>query len=62
MQKRRKGLLVCLAVMLIGIFANCISVMGQTETKIIVGTNAEYAPFEYRDSAGKLTGFDIDLM
>lgn len=66
MRKRRKGLLVCLAVLLIGIFANCISVMGQTEsndlTKIIVGTNAEYAPFEYRDSAGELTGFDIDLM
>ena len=29
---------------------------------IVVGTNAEYAPFEYLDSNGNLTGFDIDLM
>lgn len=29
---------------------------------IIVGTNAEYAPFEYRDSNGELTGFDYDLL
>ena len=35
-----------------------------TEQKdtIVVGTNAEYAPFEYLDSNGNLTGFDIDLM
>ena len=26
--------------------------------KITVGTNAEYAPFEYLDSDGNLTGFD----
>ena len=25
--------------------------------KITVGTNAEYAPFEYLDSDGNLTGF-----
>jgi len=30
--------------------------------EIVVGTNAEYAPFEYRDSDGALTGFDYDLM
>lgn len=30
--------------------------------KIVVGTNAEYAPFEYRDSNGELTGFDVELM
>ena len=29
---------------------------------IKVGVNAEYAPFEYYDEEGKLTGFDIDLM
>ncbi len=30
--------------------------------EVVVGTNAEYAPFEYRDSDGNLTGFDYDLM
>lgn len=29
---------------------------------VAIGTNAEYAPFEYLDSNGDLTGFDIDLM
>lgn len=29
---------------------------------IVVGTNAEYAPFEYLDSDGNLTGFDYELM
>ena len=33
----------------------------QTE-EIVVGTNAEYSPFEYRDSDGELTGFDYDLL
>lgn len=30
--------------------------------KITVGTNAEYAPFEYLDSNGNLTGFDYELL
>lgn len=30
--------------------------------KITVGTNAEYAPFEYLDSDGNLTGFDYKLL
>lgn len=30
--------------------------------KVVVGTNAEYAPFDYLDSDGNLTGFDIDLL
>ncbi|MDH7485660.1 MAG: ABC transporter substrate-binding protein [Anaerolineae bacterium] len=29
--------------------------------KIIVGTNAEYPPFEYVDETGKIVGFDPDL-
>ncbi len=32
------------------------------QQKVVVGTNAEYAPFEYLDSDGKLTGFDYDLL
>ncbi len=34
----------------------------EVEGVIKVGVNAEYAPFEYYDEEGKLTGFDIDLM
>lgn len=30
--------------------------------KIVVGTNAEYPPFESVDDAGNIVGFDIDLM
>lgn len=30
--------------------------------KVVVGTNAEYPPFEYVDESGNLAGFDIDLM
>ena len=29
--------------------------------KIVVGTNAEYPPFEYVDETGKIVGFDPDL-
>ncbi|MGB8453583.1 MAG: transporter substrate-binding domain-containing protein [Anaerocolumna sp.] len=40
-----------------------VSAKGSEATeKIVVGTNAEYSPFEYRDSNGELIGFDIELM
>ena len=29
---------------------------------VVVGTNAEYPPFEFVDEAGNITGFDPDLM
>ncbi len=29
---------------------------------VVVGSNAEYPPFEFVDDAGNITGFDIDLM
>lgn len=34
----------------------------EQKQEIVVGTNAEYSPFEYRDSDGELTGFDYDLL
>ncbi len=35
----------------------------QTETKtIIVGTNPTFAPFEFQDDDGNISGFDIDLI
>ena len=30
--------------------------------KMVVGTSADYPPFEYVDEAGKVVGFDIDLI
>lgn len=42
-------------------FCNSTQVSAQQQ-KICVGTNAEYAPFEYLDSDGKLTGFDYELL
>ena len=34
----------------------------KTDGKIVVGTSADYAPYEYIDEAGNKTGFDIELM
>ncbi len=36
-------------------------IQAQPQT-VVVGTNAEYAPFEYLDSDGNLTGFDYELL
>lgn len=45
-----------------GLLSTGITVYAEPQQTITVGTNAEYAPFEYLDSNGALTGFDIDLM
>jgi ABC-type amino acid transport substrate-binding protein len=44
--------------------ANMDSVLNKIKTdgKIVVGTSADYAPYEYLDEAGNKTGFDIELM
>lgn len=34
---------------------------GIDDKKIVVGTNAEYEPFEFLDENGELAGFDIEL-
>lgn len=34
----------------------------QTSKKIVVGTSADYPPYEFVDEAGNKTGFDIELM
>ena len=50
---------VLIAICLVGV---CINVQAEDRKTITVGTNAEYAPFEYLDENGQLTGFDIDLI
>lgn len=34
----------------------------QAANKVVVGTSADYPPYEYIDETGKLVGFDIELM
>jgi polar amino acid transport system substrate-binding protein len=34
----------------------------QTANKVVVGTSADYPPYEYIDETGKMVGFDIELM
>lgn len=34
----------------------------ETENKIIVGTSADFPPFEFKDANGNIIGFDIDLI
>lgn len=38
------------------------NVLAQEKRTLTVGTNAEYAPFDYLDENGNITGFDIDLI
>lgn len=40
----------------------CVNVQAEEKKTLTVGTNAEYAPFDYLDENGELTGFDIDLI
>lgn len=38
------------------------NVRAHEKRTLMVGTNAEYAPFDYLDENGNITGFDIDLI
>lgn len=38
------------------------NVRAHEKRTLTVGTNAEYAPFDYLDENGNITGFDIDLI
>ncbi len=35
---------------------------GKKSDVVVVGTNAEYPPFEYVDEDGNITGFDVDII
>ncbi len=68
MNEKSLVLLVVLT-MLGGILAGCASQGKQSvldkitkDGKVMVGTSADYPPYEYVDDAGNKTGFDIDLM
>lgn len=46
----------------LGVFGGNLIILKAQKQTIVVGTNAEYAPFEYLDSDGNLTGFDYELL
>jgi len=60
---KKSGLLsiiVVISILGIGIsFSGCVE---EDENKIIVGTEATFPPFEYRDEEGNIIGFDIDMI
>jgi len=62
MEKKNKILSIALVLaMLIGTVAlsGCTQ---ETENKIIVGTSADFPPFEYKDENGTIVGFDVDMI
>ncbi|PIE61990.1 MAG: amino acid ABC transporter substrate-binding protein [Desulfobacterales bacterium] len=40
----------------------CLAVNASAAEKIVVGTSADYPPYEYTDASGKFVGFDMDLI
>lgn len=66
--KKKSIIFIVLTIVLISILAGCGGTSsnengnGGTKKKSIkVGTNPNFAPFEYLDEKGKMVGFDIDL-
>lgn len=58
--RSRNRILLLLIMILVGTAA--LRVQASEQSSVVVGTNAEYAPFEYLDEKGNLTGFDYDLL
>lgn len=57
-----KKIMKLIIAIVVGMFmVACGSKSEEKVTKIFVGTNAEFAPFEYLED-GKIVGFDMDLM
>ncbi|GMO58549.1 MAG: transporter substrate-binding domain-containing protein [Rickettsiales bacterium] len=60
-----KKLLLCLS-LLVMILVSCkkeeVKSVAKADRKIIIGTNATYAPYEYLDEDGKIVGAEIDLL
>lgn len=56
MRKQKVVLIFLITILMVSVFAGCTGKKGE----IIMGTNAEFEPFEYRES-GKIVGFDVDI-
>lgn len=62
MKKRLYFKIIVIVLILICAMGSGTKIQAAEKQKIVVGTNAEYAPFEYLDENGNLTGFDVELM
>lgn len=51
-----------LLAVLTGVSALSLAACGKKSNKLVVGTNAAFPPFEYKDNDGNVTGFDIELI
>ncbi|HOB87601.1 MAG TPA: basic amino acid ABC transporter substrate-binding protein [Bacillota bacterium] len=51
------GLILVACLLAAGLLAGC----GGGENVLVVGTNADFLPFEFYDDEGNIVGFDIDL-
>ena len=51
-----------LLAVLTGAAAISLAACGKKSNKLVVGTNAAFPPFEYKDNDGNITGFDIELI
>ena len=62
MEKKNKILSIALV---LAILIGSVALSGctqETENKIIVGTSADFPPFEYKDENGTIVGFDVDMI
>jgi polar amino acid transport system substrate-binding protein len=63
MKKEKKILVTIVIIAMLGL---AISLPGcieeEEENKIIIGTSADFPPFEYTDETGKIIGFDIEVV
>lgn len=62
MKKESFQKIIVIILSMICVLGISINVQAQDKRTLTVGTNAEYAPFDYLDENGNITGFDIDLI
>ena len=58
---KRFLLLLAVAALSVFMFTGC-KKSAEESNKLVVGLNAEFPPFEYKDASGQIVGFDVDLM
>ena len=62
MNKGKKFISMMLVMLLTTIVVALSGCVEEEENKIIIGTSADFAPFEYKDAEGKIIGFDIEMV
>lgn len=61
MKQKNKAIFSVVAILVVGLsLAGCVG--EDDENKIIVGTSADFPPFEYIDESGTIVGFDVEMV